>query len=159
MKCIPLTQGKYALVDDADFEWLNRWKWCAHRMGRLWYAVRKRRKADGPGPGLILLHREILRPPGSLESDHINGDGLDNRRANLRAVTHSINQANHIHQKRGRDLPMGVFRHGQRFQAQIRIDGHDRYLGLFDTPEGASAAYRTAREERIATADVQTARN
>lgn len=87
-----------------------------------------------------------------METDHINGKGLDNRRKNLRAVTRVVNSANHVHQKRNRkhDLPMGVYPHKEKFVVQIGIDGYRKYLGLFNTPDDAHAAYICARTKRIA---------
>ena len=98
------------------------------------------------------MHREILQPGDGLEVDHVNGDGLDNRRVNLRAVTHGTNLANQTHQSRNRkyDLPTGVYHHGRKFQAMIGIGGHRWHLGTYDTPEEASAAYQAARDKRIA---------
>lgn len=81
MKKIPLTQGKFAIVDDADFEWLNQFSWHYHNLG---YA----RGANG------FMHRLINNTPVGLETDHMNQDKLDNRRSNLRSVTASVNQSN-----------------------------------------------------------------
>lgn len=84
MKKIPLTQGKFALVDDADFEWLNQWKWCygnneAHRNG---------------GGKWIKMHRLIMGSPVDKVVDHINGNRFDNRRENLRVCTQQQNTLN-----------------------------------------------------------------
>ena len=151
MKRIPLTQGQYAIVDDEDYEWLMQWKWCAHRERHSIYAVRNRRRSDGPGPRHISMHRVILNPPDGMETDHVNGVGWDNRKQNLRAVTSAINHANQIHGHRRwkHDLPMGVSPHGRRFMARITINGHMKYLGTFDTPDEAHAAYVAARRERL----------
>jgi hypothetical protein len=151
MKQITLTQGFFAMVDDEDYEWLSKWKWCAHRVHRSVYAVRNRQVSDGPGPRQILMHRAILNPPDGMETDHFNGNGLDNRRQNLHPVTCSVNGANQRHpQNRKHDLPMGVHRSRRKFQAQIGIEGHHSYLGTFNTPEEASQVYMAARSERIA---------
>lgn len=154
MKRIPLTQGQYAIVDDEDFEWLSKWKWHVLRIDRTLYAARCRQKADGPGSGRILMHRVILCPAEGMEIDHVNGNGLDNRHPNLRAVTPAINQANHIHQKQNRkhDLPMGVVPNGRRFVARIQINRHTKYLGVFGTPQEAAASYNKAKRERLSVA-------
>lgn len=155
MRHIRLTQGNFAIVDDEDYEFLGQWKWYArHSAPGLWYALRRRHKADGPGVDRIYMHRVVLNPPEGLETDHVNGDGLDNRRANLRAVTNSINLANQTRRTRNRvhDLPMGVSPSRRKFLARIGIDGHQRHLGTFDTPEEASAAYQAARQARISRA-------
>ena len=90
MKEIPLTQGKVALVDDADYERLSHWRsWQAVcRYGRWWYAQASLDNRP------VALHRIILDAPPGVHVDHINGDGLDNRRANLRLCTHAENMRN-----------------------------------------------------------------
>lgn len=85
---IPLTQGQLAVVDAADFEWLNQWLWSAHRNSGLWYAERKVNYKP------VGMHTFILGSRRGLFIDHWNGDGLDNRRANLRFVTTIQNGAN-----------------------------------------------------------------
>lgn len=91
MKRILLTQGKYALVDDADFEYLNQWKWCAHKIGSIYYVKRghnwnKKKKCWNE---ILSMHRVILglSKGDGICTDHINGNGLDNRHCNLRACT------------------------------------------------------------------------
>ena len=75
MKKIKLTQGKYAIVDDEDFAYLNQWRWYYHNN----YAVHTNKNKSR-----IYMHRFILNTPKKMFSDHINGNGLDNRRSNLR---------------------------------------------------------------------------
>ena len=84
MKKIPLSKGKFTLVDDADFEWLNAWKWHAGKRGDdLYYAVRSER-VNGK-KSLILMHREILGLTDSkIYGEHWDGDGLNNQRINLK---------------------------------------------------------------------------
>ena len=82
---IPLTQGKYAIVDPEDFERLNKYKWYAVKDSRTFYAYRNKRV--GKKYISLGMHREILDPPGHLVVDHINHNGLDNRKANLRLAT------------------------------------------------------------------------
>ena len=156
---IPLTRGKVALVDDADYEWLSQWNWYAHCAGKNWYAARKRQHADGPGPNLIWMHRAILGVSSSLQADHISGDGLDNRRINLRLATYTLNARNH-HRRRSdhtSGLPMGVYPNHRRFQAKIMRAGRWRCLGTFDEPEQAHAAYLTARSDSIAAEETKVA--
>ena len=86
MKYIPLTQGKLAIVDDEDFEWLSQWKW---HFNRKKYAARTINHS-----GKLYMHQVILNTPKGMLSDHRNGNGLDNRRKNLRACNVQQNKAN-----------------------------------------------------------------
>lgn len=142
-RTIPLTQGRVAVVDDEDFEWLSQWKWRLHA-GR--YASRKRRRADGPGSDVVLMHREILGTPEGLDTDHINRDGLDNRRANLRACTRGENNLNRRTRKVTRSGLMGVDRseNGRRWTARVTRDRVVETVGVYDCRLAAAAA-RDAR--------------
>lgn len=105
MKKIALTQGKFALVDDEDFEALAHYKWqatCSNdsfRKKLKWYACRwetikfktrpsKRRK--------VYMHRLVMHAPRGKVIDHLDGDGLNNQKSNLRAVTPYQNVMNRI---------------------------------------------------------------
>lgn len=90
MRFIPLTQGDFALVDNADFDELSKFKWYSHK-GR---AVRKPRTIEGRRTGFVWMHREIMKPSDDEVVDHINGYKLDNTRENLRVCTHSQNEWN-----------------------------------------------------------------
>lgn len=88
-KEIQLTQGKVTLVDDEDYEWLSQWKWCAKdgRNGNF-YAFRASKNKS------TYMHRLILDTPKGKVTDHINGNGLDNRRINLRICSYRENSHN-----------------------------------------------------------------
>src|SRR6266487_5108548 len=89
----PLTQGKVALVDGADFEWLNKFKWYAMcGAGDHYYAARWGRESGKPR--LVLMHREIIEVKPGEQVDHRNGNGCDNQRVNIRIATQSQNIAN-----------------------------------------------------------------
>jgi len=150
MKQIPLTKGHVALVDDEDFEALSRFHWQFLSGYRTGYAIRSKK----PVPGRLLMHREIMKCPAGLEVDHVNGDGLDNRRENLRLATHTLNLRNYVHQKRNRkhDLPMGVSPVGKKFGARIMRNRRLFWLGNYDTPQQASEVYQAARRKSIAMA-------
>jgi hypothetical protein len=76
MKTIPLTQGKIALVDDEDYQCLSKWKWCAHRSGTEWRAIRKARRSEDRNTKIICMHRQITNAPPCLLIDHRDHNGL-----------------------------------------------------------------------------------
>jgi len=92
MREINLTQGKIALVDDGDYDYLMQWKWHADIKSNTCYARRTIR--IGKKPKRVYIHRVIMNPPSNMEIDHINHNGLDNRRCNLRICTHQENTFN-----------------------------------------------------------------
>ena len=88
---IPLTQGQYAIVDPEDYERLNKHKWYAIKGINTYYAGRNYRCPKTKKRLYIKMHREVINPPDHLDVDHINRNGLDNRKANLRPVTRAQN--------------------------------------------------------------------
>lgn len=148
-KRIELTQGKFAVVDDADFEFLNQWKWHARRNGRNCYAGRGIR-INGM-PRIIGMHQVILNLPSGMKSDHINGDGLDNRRSNLRSCTHCENMRNRSKNIRDSSRYKGVFwdKATQKWRARISINSRETHLGYFDDEEKAACAYNAAARKHF----------
>lgn len=147
MREIILTQGKVALVDDADYEYLNQWKWHAHKRGNTFYAVRKAPRVNGK-QSAIQMHQMIIGN-GIDSIDHRDGNGLNNTRANLRLATHQQNMFNkRIHKDNTSGLK-GVSWHkpSDKWQAQIGVGGKQKYLGSFATPEEAGRAYDAAALE------------
>lgn len=147
-KEITLTQGKVAIVDDSDYEYLSQFKWFAHFDGANWYARRNTRHANGKRSAII-MHRAIMDAPAGLEVDHIDGDGLNNQRSNLRLTTHQRNTLNQRVRRNNTSGYKGVswHEHTQRWQARIASDGALLHLGIFDTPEEAAVAYNNAALE------------
>ena len=89
--------SREVLLDDDVYEWASKYKWYlmkdASRKREAFYAQRNVKQPDGKRKS-ILLHREIMNTPKGLLTDHLNGNGLDNRRANLRVCTNRENQIN-----------------------------------------------------------------
>lgn len=141
MKEITLTKGFKAFVDDADFEMLSGFKWYALKKGHNIYALSW---CKGTG-ATIRMHRLLLNAKKGEIVDHINGNGLDNRRENLRIVSASINTLNSKHYATNTSGYRGV-RKTKKWVARFaqRVAGKYVYhhLGTFDTPEEAHEAYQ-----------------
>jgi hypothetical protein len=135
MKSIPLTKGKFALVDDGDYEYLNQFKWQLHDVS---YA--KRGKQRGGKYITILMHREIIKPPAGMGVDHINGNPLDNRRENLRVCEQSQNTANRGLNKKNSSGMIGVHKSHGKWRACIKVNYQNINLGHFDNLEDAVKA-------------------
>lgn len=143
MKKIMLTQDKVALVDDADFEWLNQWKWYAVKSKRTYYATRKKNNKS------ILMHRLILGLTNpNIWSDHRDHDGLNNQRSNLRKSTPLQNASNKIPKIGGTSKYLGVSwcRQTKKWQAHIRHE-KSKNLGRFSSEIEAAKAYDKAAIE------------
>ena len=141
-KEIPLTQGKVAIVDDADYEWLNQWKWYAEQNKGTWYA--RRCIWEGQRTYCVRMHRVILNAQAGEATDHINGNGLDNRRTNLRICTTAENNRNCHKRKPTSSRFKGVFRWENRWRVQICVKGQNRYVGTYGDEEEAARAYNEA---------------
>lgn len=147
MKQIPLTQGKVALVDDADYEWLNQWKWSylqSRREGK-GYAIRS--EAVGSGKDrMIYMHRAIMSPREGQRVDHRDGNGTNNRRRNLRLATQSQNLGNTDKRKTNKSGYKGVSwdRQMGKWVAHITKQYRCIHLGYFANKEEAARAYNVA---------------
>lgn len=142
MKRIELTQGMVALVDDDDYDRLMACGSWHYGQG---YARREFR-ANGKRKG-VLMHRFIVGEPDGLIIDHIDGDPLNNQRANLRLCTHSQNVRNqkspHSNSKSGvKGVYWSVAR--GKWQADIRVNGKTIHLGRFTELLEAAEAYNAA---------------
>jgi hypothetical protein len=140
MKLIPLTQGKVAIVDDWDYPKLSQHKWHCSAKG---YAVRNSKAAESPQHHTVWMHREILKPDIGYWTDHINGDKLDNRKANLRVCTDSQNKMNRAARPDNKHGLKGVSfkKSAKRFEAYIQTANKKVHLGYFPTALAAHAAY------------------
>lgn len=152
MNEIPLTQGKVAIVDASDYEWLSQFRWNVWESGRTFYVTRNIKIPNGKWSKLF-MHREILEAPPDMSIDHIDCDGLNNTRANLRLATTRQNQFNSRSQIGSTSNFKGVCWHkaSQKWNAQIRIDGKLKYLGVYADPEDAARAYDIAAIELYGT--------
>ena len=146
MREIPLSQGKVATVDDDDFAYLSRFSWHTAANKKTFYAQRKPSAPLGETGPIIKMHRVIMAAPPGLEIDHINGNGLDNRKENLRIVTTRENSQNRHIQKTS--LYPGVYWDSERgiWRARIRVGQGRIHLGRFKTEIAAANAYNSAYE-------------
>lgn len=146
---IELTQGYTATIDAIDGD-LAVFNWCTIQPRYTPYAIRA---VIGDNKKKIYMHREVLsrmvgRPlkRGEL-TDHIDGDGLNNTRNNLRIATVSQNTRNSRMRSDNTSGFKGVCKERNRWLAQIGVNGKQMRLGLYDTPEEAHAAYCAASEQ------------
>lgn len=149
MKKIELTKGFYTLVDDEDFEWLNQWKWNFNDYAngdKKYRRVYRHTIIDGKKVN-IFMHREVMQAPRSIVVDHINHNGLDNQKSNLRLCTHSQNMMNRLIHKNNRSGYKGIYYESGRkkpWRVSIRFNNKKKYVGSFSTPQEAAMAYDEA---------------
>ena len=142
-KAIPLTQGKITLVDDEDYEKLKNIKICIKTYHGYYYAEATFSKDNHP-----LLHRVILNAKKGQVCDHINGDCLDNRRCNLRIVTHSQNMMNSKKTPNKKTSKFkGVWKRDNKWVSRIRLNYHIYHLGYFYNELDAAHAYDEAAKK------------
>ena len=159
MKQVDVGHGMAALVDDRDYPAVASFRWHAQRTHGTVYAA-----TTGPRPGIrradgsyvggrkFYMHRLIMQPSDGYEIDHINGNGLDNRRANLRAVTHAENLQNQAPrkdaEKSSRYRGVSYDKNRRMWQATIYADGRSRFIGRFLTEQEAAVAWNMAALEK-----------
>jgi len=137
IRYIPLTRGKVAVVDATDYAWLSLHNWHLQAPGGKQYAARRRHGT------IITMHREIMVPIDGYVVDHIDGDGLNNRRSNLRICTRQQNYCNRAKAPGCSSLYKGVNLHKTtgKYLVSIRFKGERTYLGSFDDEIEAARAY------------------
>ena len=144
MKRIPLTQNKYALVDDEDFEEMSKYNW-RFAQG---YAIRHVRKDKEKRRTTTRMHRMILDVKKGRDIDHVDGNGLNNQKINLRIATESQNMMNRKLNKNNKSGYKGVHWHIMgKWLAQIRCFGKGTYLGVFDNKLEAAKVYNEKAKE------------
>ena len=146
---IPLTQGKFAIVDPADYDILIKYKWriCRKKGKKVIYAERSIRRPDGKY-SRILMHRQLIDVPEGYVIDHINGCGLDNRRANLRLASVAQNAWNSGKRNPGSGYKGVWFACDKNlWRAAIVCHGKRIHLGYFNDKCEAARAYDIAAKK------------
>ncbi len=157
MTQIPLTHGQVAIVDDEDYDYLSQFTWRATFDGHHWYA-----RATISGRR-VYLHRIVGRGYSQIDLstgksravdkvDHRDGDGLNNRRANLRVADHAQNMQNTVGRPTGRKssfkgVSPGVGSMEGKWRASIQVAGQQQHLGHYSTERDAAEAYNEAAEQ------------
>lgn len=142
MKKIELTKNKIALIDDDDYEIIKRHSWCYHTKG---YAVTVINYKH------TMMHNLIKPPPLGFINDHIDQDGLNNQKHNLRFLTKSQNLFNRPKNSNNTSGYKGVswLEKNKKWVAHIRYQGRLKYLGSFVEKINAAIAYDKAASELI----------
>ena len=137
---IPLGKGLFATVDASDYEQVSKYRWYAtHNGGKNVYAATTTK--DGK---TMHMHRMLMRPRKGYVVDHIDGNGLNNRRCHLRVCTHAQNMANRT-PRGGSSQFVGVYRSKDKWLAHVTHRGKYHYVGIFDDEvEAAKARDRKA---------------
>lgn len=149
MATIQLTQGKYAIVDDEDFEMLNKWKWHYNKNRGQGRAQRSTSRKSLEGKTSVFMHRVIMNCPKDLQIDHINGNGLDNRKSNLRICTNIENSRNKNITKNNTSGIRGVSwnKSYQKWHTYIRVNYRHVFLGYYFDKEQALKVRKEAEEK------------
>ena len=155
MKRILLSQGKFAMVDHEDYEWLSKWKWTYKYVKTLSngeeYGIAVRGKYDPKRQQnkIIRMHRKIMKLTSSNSKtvDHINGNRLDNRRQNLRIASLLQNNKNKRSIAKSGYKNVYPVPHGKRWYAKIMVDRNRIHLGTFATKIEAARAYNEAAQK------------
>ncbi|MFH1739786.1 MAG: AP2 domain-containing protein [bacterium] len=148
MKEIQLTHGKVAMVDDEDFESLNQHKWHTADRG-MWFYARRTITMESGRRIKVLMHRQIIQTPAGMDTDHIDGNGLNNQRENLRNCTRSQNQWNSRINANNTSGAKGVSWYKSRnvWVSHIGVNGKRKTLGYFADTKTAALAYDNAARE------------
>lgn len=138
--------GHVAFIDDEDYELISNYRWCIARDRRIFYAV----TTTHPH---IKMHRLILALNKNIQADHKNGNGLDNRRENLRIADASQNQANSRKRKIeiSRSHFKGIYwqKHSKLWNARVALHKKTYSLGYFKSEEEAALAYDKGAREKF----------
>jgi hypothetical protein len=159
---IPLTQNRFAKVDPEDYIWLSQFRWCCKTGKDTCYAIRHiqdhgrtkrihmhRHIQDHGRTKRIHMHRQIMDTPDNMICDHVNHDGLDNRKRNCRNCTIEQNNANRRSARGASSQYIGVSwcPRRKKWVSYIKHKGKARNLGLFDLETDAARAHDRAAWE------------
>jgi len=150
MKTITLTQEKVALVDDEDFEFLNKWKWHAQKIGNTFYAARGQRIKGSKKQITFYLHRVIMNVTNkNTLIDHKDRNGLNCQKINLRQCNRSENGKNRQSRKSSTSKYLGVYYCNtyNRYTAEIVVMGKKKFLGRYVNETDAAKAYDEAAKK------------
>lgn len=149
-RLIELTQGKFAVVDECDYESISKFSWSVMKnrtwYGYVYYAIRS---TPRPNRKTILMHHEIAKRaglPDAREYDHADRDGLNNTRQNIRLCSRGLNNANRGKRPGTTSKYKGVHWNASRSRwiASIQVNGKMFFLGRFDDEKDAANAYAAA---------------
>jgi hypothetical protein len=141
IRYIPLTKGKVAIVDAEDYECINSFLWISHHDKNIDYAQRALPKEKGIQKDQKMHHVIMGYPPEGLMIDHINGNGLDNRKSNLRFVTNRQNCMNRHQNTTSRYPGVTWNKRAGKWNAQAQVFGKHKHIGTFRKEEDAYQAY------------------
>jgi len=147
---IRLSQGKYAIVDPDDYPRLSKHRWHAAKHARSFYAMRTQWSGKLKRTLTIMMHREIIDVPDGFVADHINHNGLDNRKANLRIATPADNARNARYPKINTSSKYrGVWYNPKKkkWRATIGINNKRKQVGYFNKEIDAARAYDEAAKK------------
>lgn len=143
-KEVYMIHGEVVLVDDEDYDLVNRYKWHCAKRNHTTYAAGSTRGNEGEII-LLLMHRLIMNTPKGMQTDHINGNGLDNRKQNLRIASPAENSKNR--QVRGKMKGFSFQNSTNSFFAYIYTDSKRINLGYFTSEVAAACAYDYAAKK------------
>lgn len=146
--CFPLNENEIAYIDSADFDLVKDTVWRAEKGKYTTYAVHREWQGKGEKELRHYMHRIIANAGSDTEVDHIDGNGLNNRRSNLRITDKNGNMANRQKNARGTSRFKGVSRMSNgRWRAYIQVRKKLRQIGTFNDEELAAKAYDIAARE------------
>lgn len=146
MAFIQTLQGDTVLFDDADESIVRNYEWRSSIIKRS--SGRSYVYASTRGVNKMFMHRFLMNcSDPNIFVDHINGNGLDNRRSNLRLCNRSQNSANRQSSFKSSSKYLGVCKKRKNWRAQISVNKRTKYLGTFKTQEEAALAYNEAAKK------------